>query len=111
MDTLNKYRQIIEKILTEYAAIPYAYGDLKTQVIIGKDFDQYLLITQGWENDVRVHGCLVHLEIIDGKIWVQRDGIEDGIANELFLAGIPKEDIVLGFHPPEIRPFVEYSVM
>lgn len=69
-----------------------------------------MLITQGWENDVRVHGCVVDLEIIDGKIWIQRDGTEDGIGNELVLAGIPKDDIVIGFQPPELRPFVEYAV-
>ncbi len=69
-----------------------------------------MLITQGWENDVRVHGCLVDIEIIDGKIWIQRDGTEDGIANELVLAGVPKDDIVIGFQPPELRQFVEYAV-
>ena len=110
MDILEKYRQIIKKILTEYAAIPYAYGDLEIKLIISQDLNNYLLITQVWENDIRVHGCVVDLEIIDGKIWVQRDGTEDGMANELVLSGVPKDDIVIGFQPPELRPFVEYAV-
>ncbi len=109
MDNIKKYRQIIQRILTEYASIPYTYGELKTKLIISQDLNNYLLITQGWENDVRVHGCLVDIEIIDGKIWIQRDGTEDGIANELVLAGVPKDDIVIGFQPPELRPFVEYA--
>ena len=33
MDTLDTYQQIIEQILVEYAAIPYAYGDIKTEVV------------------------------------------------------------------------------
>ena len=110
MDIIEKYRQIIHKVLREYASIPYTYGELKTKLIISQDLNNYLLITQGWENDVRVHGCLVDIEIIDGKIWIQRDGTEDGIANELVLAGVPKDDIVIGFQPPELRPFVEYAV-
>jgi hypothetical protein len=31
MDSLNHYRQLIEKILAEYAAIPYAYGEIERQ--------------------------------------------------------------------------------
>ncbi|MDJ0800162.1 MAG: XisI protein [Calothrix sp. MO_167.B12] len=109
MDNIKKYRQIIQRILTEYASIPYTYGELKTKLIISQDLNNYLLITQGWENDVRVHGCLVDIEIIDGKIWIQRDGTEYGVANELVLAGVLKDDIVIGFQPPELRPFVEYA--
>ena len=111
MATLVKtYRQIIEKVLTEYAQLPYAYGELKRQLIIDQAFNHYLLITLGWENKKRVHGCLVHIEIINDKIWIQRDGTEQGIANELVNAGIPKENIVLGFHPTEVRHYTEYAV-
>jgi hypothetical protein len=53
--------------------------------------------------------CVVHIEIIDGKVWIQEDGIEHGIATDLERAGIPKSDIVLGFQPPEVRPYTEYA--
>jgi hypothetical protein len=74
MDKLDNYRQIIEKILSEYAEIPYSYNNLESKLIISKDSNDYLLLTIGWEKDVRNHGCIVHLEIINGKIWIQRDG-------------------------------------
>lgn len=110
MDILNKYRNIIINQLKEYTTIPYAYGDLKCQLIVSDDRNNFLLITQGWEDDLRVHGCLVHLEIINHKIWIHRDGLEDGIALDLVRAGIPKSDIVLAFHPPDVRPFTEFAV-
>jgi len=110
MDRLNEYQQIIQEVLTEYAAIPYYHRELQTELIIGKDDKDYLLITSGWEKSVRVHGCVVHIQIINSKIWIQRDGTEDGIANDLVNAGIPKDQIVLGFHPLEIRPYTEYAV-
>jgi hypothetical protein len=72
--------------------------------------DRYLLTTVGWDQDNRVHGCLVHIDIIDGKLWIQRDGTEQGIATELVAAGIPKSSIVLTFHPPEIRCHTDYAV-
>lgn len=34
----------------------------------------------------------------------------EGVAKELVKAGIPKDRIVLAFHPPEIRPHTEYAV-
>lgn len=33
-----------------------------------------------------------------------------GIADELVAAGIPLEQIVLAFHPTEIRQYTEYAV-
>ena len=59
---------------------------------------------------MRNHGCIIHLEIINGKIWIQRDGTEDGIATDLLAAGVPKSDIVLAFHPPEIRQHTDFAV-
>lgn len=44
------------------------------------------------------------------KIWIQRDGTEMGIANELIAAGVSKEDIVLGFHAPYKRQFTDFAV-
>ncbi|MBA3694554.1 MAG: XisI protein [Acidobacteria bacterium] len=111
MDKLEKYRNLIEKILTEHASEPYSYGDIKSQTIFDRERDQYLLVDVGWNNKrFRVHGALVHVEIIDGKFWIQYDGIEDGITTDLELAGVPKSDIVLAFHAPELRKYTDYAV-
>ena len=64
----------------------------------------------GREGIRRVHGCLVHVDIIDGKIWIQRDGTERGIARELVEAGVPKDRIVLAFHSPAKRQQTEFAV-
>jgi hypothetical protein len=53
---------------------------------------------------------LLHIDIIDSKLWIQHDGTEEGIAGELVAAGIPKEHIVLGFKPPEQRKHTEFAV-
>ncbi|MBA4183414.1 MAG: XisI protein [Acidobacteria bacterium] len=111
MDKLENYRNIIERILNEYAAIPFAYGEIDSEAVFDRANDRYLLMTVGWENERRVHSCLVHVDIIDGKFWIQRDGTEDGIAAELENAGVSKSDIVLAFHEPELRKFTEYAVV
>ena len=110
MDKLENYRQTIKRVLVEYAAIPYKYGNIASELVISQDQNRFILITQGWENDTRIHGCVVHLDIINNKIWIQRDGTEDGIATDLEAAGIPKSDIVLAFHPQHLRKYTEYAV-
>ncbi len=110
MDGVDKYRQIIREILTGHTKIPYAYGDIQTETVFDSESDRYLLIIQGREDGRRVHGCLIHIDIINGKFWIHRDGTERGIANELVSHGIPKDRIVLGFRSPEIRKHTEFAV-
>jgi XisI protein len=106
MDQLNKYRQIIRTVLKPYADISYANVKVENRAA----FDQYIILSEGWENTQHLHGVLIHVEIMDGKVWIQMDGTEDGIASELIQSGIPKEDIVLGFHEPSIRPYTGFAV-
>ncbi|NEO03396.1 MAG: XisI protein, partial [Moorea sp. SIO3I7] len=103
MDTLERDREIIQKIISDYAQIPYSYGEIERNSVFDCARDRYLLMIVGWEGVRQVHGCIIHVEIIDGKIWIHRDGTEDGIAGELLEAGIPKERIVLGFKSPGVR--------
>ncbi len=110
MDKLDKMRDIIIESLGYYANLRYATGEVNRLLIIDKDSDNYLILLEGWENRERVHGCLVHLQIIDDKIWIQRDGIEEGMATDLLNAGIPKDKIVLAFQPEYIRPLTEFAV-
>ena len=110
MDKLTQYRQIIKDTLNEYAAIPFSYGEIEQQVFIDKEENNFFLFNIGWHNKKHIHGCVVHIEIINDKIWIQQDGIEDGIANDLVRAGIAKEKIVLAFHPPSVRPYTEFAV-
>ncbi|GAA6622655.1 XisI protein [Scytonema sp. NUACC26] len=110
MDTLDAYRRIIKDVLIPYTQIPYSHGDIHCKTVFDSENDDYLLVTLGWDGVKRIHGCLVHIEIIDGKVWVQRDDTEDGVTYELVDAGIPKDKIVLGFHPPNVRPHTGYAV-
>ncbi|MHB1559209.1 MAG: element excision factor XisI family protein [Isosphaeraceae bacterium] len=111
MDSLENVRSIIESILNEYTKIPYAYGEIQTEPIFDRAHDRYLLMNVGWDSKKRVHGCLVHIDIIDGKLWIQRDGLEHGVATDLIEAGIPTDRIVLAFKPIEMRRFIpDYAV-
>jgi hypothetical protein len=109
MDTRLNYRDIIEQVLADYAQLPYAYGQVQKLTVFDRVRDHYMLVTVGWD-ERRVHGVLVHIDLIDDKCWIQRDGTEEGIAYDLEAAGIPKSQIVLAFHPEEVRQYTGYAV-
>ena len=109
MDTIERYRQIIRCVLEPYAHITYANVDVRNITVFDSEHDQFIIVSEGWDRR-RHHGCLIHVELRDGKVWVQRDGTEDGVATELVEAGIPKSDIVLGFHDPEVRQHTGFAI-
>lgn len=110
MDKLGFYREAIEKIFNEYAAIPYAFGDLSSETIFDRTQDRYLLMTFGRDLGKRIHYAVAHIDIVNGKLWIRRDGTEEGIANELVALGVPKKDIVLGFKSERMRQDTEFAV-
>lgn len=99
MDTHSADRDIIEHVLATYAAIPYSYGDVKTQTIFDRERDHYLLVLVGTDGLRRVHGCLVHIDIVGSDVVIVRDGTERGMAPKLARAGVAPERIVLAFLP------------
>lgn len=110
METLEQWRIILEKTLQYYADLPYRYGDVRTNVVVSRDQNQFFLIHEGWDGSKRIHGMVVHAEIRDRKIWVHYDGIEGSITADLVAAGVPKDHIVLAFHAPEVRAHTGYAV-
>jgi hypothetical protein len=104
------YRSIIRKVLTDYANIPYSHGDMRSEVVFDEEHDRYLLLTLGWNGPRSAYGVVMHLDIVAGKIWIQCDNTDVVVADDLERAGVPKKDIVLGFQPPEVRPFTDYAV-
>jgi XisI protein len=110
MDKITIYRNYIRDVLSEYGQYHPSYGDVEVEQIIDPTHDHYQLLTVGWDGYERIHGCLLHVDIKDGKIWIQHDGTEEGIANRFVAWGVPKTDIVLAFHVPFRRQFTEFAV-
>ena len=110
MADINHYRQLVQDLLQEYSNIRANNEEVEAEAIFDTQRDRYQVVHVGWSNKRRVYGCVLHLDIKDGKIWIQHDGTEGGIANELVERGVPKHDIVLGFHSPFKRQFTEFAV-
>ncbi len=110
MDPLEKWREDLVHILNEHARVPYSHGDIRSEVLIDREHDRYLLLDIGWQGYERIHGALVHVDILDGRFWIQCDGTEDGIATELLAVGVPHDRIVLAFKHPERRKYGDFAM-
>ncbi len=110
MDSLTDFHKIVEAVLIRYLEANYANGDIQNEPIFDRQTGRYVVISSGWDGVRRIHGCLLHINLQDGKIWIQRDGTEHGIANDLVEAGIPKDKIVLGFYTTSTRQHTDYAI-
>lgn len=110
MEKLIKYRQIVQQMLLEYGQRKPAHGDIEVETILDTERDHYQIFYVGWDKQTRVHHCSIHIDIKGGKIWLQWNATEDDIAEDLVIAGVPKEDIVWGFQPPFMRKYTGYAV-
>lgn len=103
MARVSKYKKAIEKILREYSQFKSSYEEFEVQTVFDDKNDHYEINVLGWDGYKRIYGRMLHLDIKNDKIWIQHDGTKDGVADDLVEMGIPKEDIVLAFHPPYKR--------
>jgi len=110
MDKLEKYREYVGQLITEYANSDQNKENVEVQLIMDTVRDHYQWMNVGWEGFKRVYNCFIHLDIKDGKIWIQQNWTEDDLAADLVEMGVLKEDIVLGLHAPYKRPYTDYGV-
>lgn len=110
MDRIKHYQQLVEQVLTQYLELNYANGDIQNEPIFNREVGQFVIMSSGWQGARRIHGCLLHLKMQGGKVWIERDGTEHGIANELVSAGVPRDAIVLGFYSRAARQHTDFAV-
>ena len=111
MDQLKRYREIVERILQAHSDLMNSQPTPGEEVdcVFDEKRDQYLLLKYGWPRGKPAHYTKLHVRLLKGKIWIEADLTENGLANELVSAGVPKEDIVLAFNAPDMRYLTEFA--
>lgn len=110
MDRVSTYRAIVRRLIEEHAQCPPAHGQIEMEPVFDTEKDHYELVVLGWQGERRVHACLIHIDIKGDKVWLQHDSTDAEIAKALVEAGIPQEDIVLGFPPERWRQYTGFAV-
>jgi hypothetical protein len=111
MDKVSIYRQYLQELLTERARLRNPSDPVTSETIFDTKNDRYQLVNVGWkDNNTRIYGCVLHADIINGKIWIQHDGTEEALADRLVDRGVPKQDIVIAYHAPNLRQYTEWAL-
>ncbi len=111
MDKVKKYQDILVAYLKDYAKIkPANMPDIDSYVITDWENNHFQLLQTGWNNHRYVFTVVFHFDIKDGKVWFQLNITDRDVVDDLMDMGVAREDIVLGFREPEMRPFTGFAV-
>jgi XisI protein len=110
MDKLVAYQKILRHLLQRQVTdakshLPNSF----VQLVTDDENGHYMLVHNGWVQNKRNYGCFLHLSLRNHKVYVEHDGTDNGFAQELLQAGIPKEDIVLAFQSPAKRIYSGFA--
>ncbi len=110
MDQTETYRRAICRVIDSLVPPPQSSG-LEVYAVKDRESDHYSLTHAGWLNGRHYFGTVLHIDLKpDGKVWVQHNGTEAMIGDELVEAGVAKGDIVLAFLPEETRRLDGFAV-
>jgi XisI protein len=106
----SRYRQLIIQLLMQHSSAP-VNGEVMTMPILDQERDHYQLLDIGWDEvGKRVFQPIIHIDLLDGKIWIQENAMDVDIAKDLVAEGVEPLDIVLGLHSRSLRKFSEYGI-
>ena len=111
MDKMTNYQELIKRILTKHVNNFASQPEEAVQSFLVTDdaHGHYIWLDLGWTPEERVNRPIAQVRLSNGKIWIEEDYTEHGIAEELLDAGVPHEDIVLAFHAPELRQYTDFA--
>lgn len=97
MDTTTLDREIVKQVIRQYAQLRPSHGEIRLDTVFDDTQERYALMQVGWDRGRRVRGNLIYITLHEGKVWIEYDGMECGIVQELIAQGIPSERIVLAY--------------
>jgi hypothetical protein len=112
MDKVIDSPALLKDILSRHVELCNRHPNQEVEnfLVVDEKKHHYIWMNIGWQKGDRINGITTYVRIRDGKFWIEEDWTEEGIANELINAGVPKENIVLAFHSPKMRPYTEFAV-
>ena len=72
MDRTDEYRAIVKRLLQEVADMT-PEENIRTEFVCDDALGHYQVGQVGWENKRRVDDVFLHIDVVDGKVWLQHD--------------------------------------
>lgn len=103
----TKWFESIEELLSDVAKYPPKLGNIEYRVIFDRPNGFFEIKAIGWNKMGRVHGSVIHIDVIKDKVLIRHNGTELEVKTILIEKGIPKESIILDFIPPEHQKYLD----
>ena len=112
MDKLNHYCNLLKKVLIDFNTPRAKSADyVPDKLIFDEVRDHYQVMAMSWDGSQQTYFVVLHLDIINDKIWLQESATNHDIIEDLLDLGVPNADIVLGFLPEETRALTGFAVI
>lgn len=102
MANIHRYRECVKMFLLGQCDLE-GTNDVVSVPVFDEMRDRYLVLCHGWRGQERVYWVVLHLEIREGRVWIERNQTEVDVEAELMVLGVAKGDLVRGGVPPEYR--------
>lgn len=98
MDTATLQNKV-KQVINQYAQLTPSHGQIRLDTVFDDAQNRYALMQTGWSRGQRIRGNLIYITLQNNQIYLEYDGIEQGITQDLINLGVPAEQIVLAFLP------------
>ncbi|MBN2089563.1 XisI protein [candidate division KSB1 bacterium] len=99
MDNTLNYSEAVKQIIVHYAKLRPSHGNIRLDPVFDDTHQRYSLMQTGWDQGRRIRGNIIYITIQNDKVFIEYDGLEHGIINDLVKAGIPEKQIILAYLP------------
>lgn len=107
---IKNYQNILEDFLQEEVKDKDIPG-IEFQIIADKRNNHFQLVETGWYEKQYIYSVIFHFHIKpNGKVWILINNTDTLVGEALIKRGIPALDMVIGFHPVNVRQFTGYAV-
>lgn len=93
MDKSGKYADILTQVVREEAKGQFSLQPIKVSSACDRETGEFFLVAYGRDGNRRVDNILFHARLVNGKVIIETDWIEDGLKVPMIEAGIDPEDI------------------
>lgn len=104
MDSTRNYSAILTQVLRQVATPQPRLQPLRISSVCDAEAGQFLIIATGWDKERWLNTILFHARLVEGKIIIEDDNFEEGIASALIASGIAVDDITTSLAD---NPFVK----
>ena len=101
MDQTVNYADILTRVLRREAEAHPGLRPLEVVSVCDREAGEFVLLLIGLENKTWIESVLFRARLVNGKVIIETDNIEEGLKLPLIEAGISPNDIAFAWNLPK----------